>query len=125
VLGQPFNGVPKWTRSAMAQYSVPLGMRDFFIRGDYSYTGARVSFNNVPAAEGGRPIPSYDVVNMSVGFNQGPWKVALVVRNLFNKIAAIDDLLSENIELTGRPQWFITTPRTLGLELRRDFGSRH
>jgi len=123
VEGQPLNGVPKWTASTIGQYSIPTAVRTYFIRGDITYTGYRVSFNDIPATAGGRPLDGYGVVNLRFGANQGPWRAALYANNLFNKSAAISDLLPENVELPGRPRYFIVTPRTVGLDLRREFGS--
>jgi iron complex outermembrane recepter protein len=120
VVGQPINEVPKWTGSATAQYSVPLSELSLFIRGQYTYSGSRTSFVNVlPPA--GRPLNSYSLVNLRVGVDQGPWEAALFARNLFNAHAEIGDLAGENAELLGRPRWFIATPRTIGLWLRRAF----
>ena len=120
VVGQPINEVPKWTGSATGQYSVPLGERSAFIRSQYTYTGSRTSFVNVlPPA--GRPLSAYSLVDLRVGLNQGPWEIALFARNLFDAHAEIADLLGDAPELTGRPRWFIATPRTIGLSLRREF----
>ncbi|MDB6086861.1 MAG: TonB-dependent receptor, partial [Gammaproteobacteria bacterium] len=41
VVGQPLNDVPKWSGSVIAQYVIPLGERQGFVRGDYTYTGKR------------------------------------------------------------------------------------
>jgi iron complex outermembrane receptor protein len=118
VVGQPLTGVPEWTGSATAQYTVPFGPRDWFVRGQYTYTGSRTSFNNVVT---GRNESSYSLVNLRIGMNQDRWEVALFARNLFNKYAELADLLPESAELPGRPRWLIARPRTIGIQLRRDF----
>jgi iron complex outermembrane receptor protein len=120
VVGQPINEVPKWTGSATVQYSVPLGERSPFVRGQYTYSGSRTSFVNVLPPTG-RPLNSYSLVNLRVGVDQGPTEVALIARNLFNEHAEIGDLAGESAELPGRPRWFIAPPRTIGLLLRRAF----
>jgi outer membrane receptor protein involved in Fe transport len=120
VVGQPLSGVAKWSGSAAAQYTVPLGNRTAFIRGQWAYTGARTSFINA-APPAGRPLDSYSILNLRGGINQGPWELALFVRNVFDERGVVSDLLSEGAELEGRPRLFVARPRTIGLELRRDF----
>jgi len=120
VVGQQLTGVPKWSGSATAQYVIPMGIRTAFLRAQYEYTGARKSFNNI-APPDGRPLGSYGLLNLRTGFNQGPWELTLSARNVFNKPGVIGDLIPEGAELAGRPKLFVTRPRTVGLELKREF----
>jgi len=120
VVGQQLTGVPKWSGSATAQYVIPLGERSAFLRAQYEYTGARKSFNNIAPPEG-RPLSSYGLLNLRTGINQGPWELTLSARNVFNKLGVIGDLIPEGAELEGRPKLFVTRPRTIGLELKREF----
>lgn len=120
VVGQPLTGVPKWTASIAGQYSIPLGDSTAFIRGQWTYTGARTSFTNV-APPIGRPLPSYSLLNLRTGVAQGPWQLTLFVDNVFNKLGVIGDLLPEGAELPGRPRLFVTRPRSVGLQLTRKF----
>jgi outer membrane receptor protein involved in Fe transport len=120
VVGQPLTGVPKWSGSATAQYLIPLGNRTAFIRGQFEYTGARTSFNNV-APPAGRPLDGYSLLNLRAGADQGPWELTLFVQNVLDKRGVIGDLIPEGAELAGRPKFFVVRPRTLGLQLRRQF----
>ena len=120
VVGQPLTGVPKWSGSATAQYLIPLGIRTAFIRGQFEYTGARTSFNNV-APPTGRPLDAYSLLNLRAGADQGPWELTLFVQNVLDKRGVIGDLIPEGAELAGRPKYFVVRPRTLGLQLRRQF----
>ena len=120
VVGQPINQVPKWTGSIISEYSIPLGPRALFIRGQYTFTGARTSFVDV-APPTGRALASYSLVNLRVGIDQGPWEVGIFVRNLFDARANLGDINPEVGELPGRPRWLIATPRTVGVQVRRDF----
>ncbi len=120
VVGQPLTGVPKWSASATTQYTVPLGERSAFIRGQWDFTGARTSFNNV-APPVGRPLGSYSTMNLRAGIDQGPWEVTVFAQNLFDKRGVIGDLIPEGAELAGRPRLFVVRPRTIGLQLRREF----
>jgi iron complex outermembrane recepter protein len=119
-VGQPLNEVPKWTGSVVAQYSIPVGARTGFIRGDWTYTGSRTSFNNIPPPEG-LPLQSYSLVNLRAGISQGPWECALFARNLFNKLGVVGDELGYSGQLPDRPRLFVTRPRTIGLQLHRAF----
>jgi iron complex outermembrane recepter protein len=121
IVGQPLTGVPRWSGSASANYVIPLGERTAFLRAQYDFTGARTSFNNIPPADGGRSLSSYGLLNLRAGLNQGPWELTLSARNVFNKLGVIGDLIPEGAELEGRPKLFVTRPRTIGLELAREF----
>ncbi|MEL4382785.1 hypothetical protein, partial [Shewanella algae] len=68
-----------------------------------------------------RDLGSYGLLNLRAGFNQGPWELTLSARNLFNRLGVIGDLIPEGAELQGRPKLFVTRPRTIGLELKREF----
>jgi iron complex outermembrane receptor protein len=120
VVGQPLTGVPRWSGSLTAQYTIPLGERSAFVRGQFDYTGARTSFNNVAPPQG-RPLPSYGTLNLRAGVDQGPWELTLFVQNLFDRRGVIGDLIPEGAELQGRPRLFVVRPRTIGLQLRREF----
>jgi outer membrane receptor protein involved in Fe transport len=120
VVGQPLNQVPKWTGSTTAQYSIPLGERSVYIRGQYTFTGLRTSFVNV-APPTGRTLDSYSLVNLRFGVDQGPWEAGFFARNLFDVRANLGDVNPEVGELTGRPRWMIAVPRTVGIEVRRNF----
>jgi len=119
VVGQPLNQVPEWTGSATAQYSVPIGEdRSSFLRGVWTYTGPRRSYNDNPA---GIHLPGYDLLNLRAGVDQGPWEFALFANNVFNRYGNLGDLIPESGQLPGRPRFMVTTPLTVGLHLRRAF----
>ncbi len=120
VVGQSLTGVPKWSGSATAQYTIPFDARTAFVRAQWDYVGARKSFNNVAPPEG-RDLGSYGLLNLRAGFNEGPWELTLSARNVFNRLGVIGDLIPEGAELAGRPKLFVTRPRTIGLELKREF----
>jgi iron complex outermembrane receptor protein len=119
VVGQSLNQVPAWTASATAQYTLPLGEeRSAFARGVWTYTGSRTSYNN---SQTGLELGSYSLLNLRAGINQGPWEFALFADNVFDVRGNLGDLIAESGELPGRPRYLITTPRTIGLHVRRDF----
>jgi len=121
IVGQPLTGVPKWSGSVTAQYLIPLGEREAFLRGQWEFTSDRKSFINVAPQDGGRDLPAYNILNLRGGVKQGPWEATLYLNNVFDKRGIVGDLMPEGAELPDRPRWFVTRPRTVGLSLRREF----
>lgn len=120
VVGQALQGVPRWTGSVISQYTVPFDTRSAFIRGDWTYTGFRRSYI-VELPPNGLPEPSYSITNLRMGIDQNPWEVALFVHNLFDKLGTIGDLFAETSQIPGRPRFFVTRPRTFGIQVQRNF----
>jgi outer membrane receptor protein involved in Fe transport len=118
VVGQPLNGVPKWTASLLGEYSVPTPFGAAFVRGQYSFAGRSVSYANDSA---GRVRNSYSLVDLHVGASTGPWEASLFAKNLFDVRANLGDEQSEVSEIAGRPRWLIAQPRTIGVDVRRQF----
>jgi outer membrane receptor protein involved in Fe transport len=119
VVGQPLNQVPAWTGSASAQYTVPIDTdRTAFLRAVWTYAGSRVTYNDNPS---GIPLAGYDLLNLRTGLTQGPWEFALFGNNVFNRYAALGQLIPEAGQLPGRPRFLTTTPLTVGLHFRRSF----
>jgi iron complex outermembrane receptor protein len=119
-VGEPLNQVPKWTGSMIAQYSVPIETGVGFLRGDWTYTGFRTSFNESPPPTG-LPLHSYALLNLRTGFSRGPLELSLFARNLLNKYGEIGDLIPEGAVLSGRPRLFVTRPRTVGIGVKFNF----
>jgi iron complex outermembrane recepter protein len=119
VVGQRLNQVPEWTGSATAQYSIPIdASRSAFLRGVWTYTGPRTTYNDNPA---GIRLAGYDLLNLRAGVAQGPWEIALFGDNVFNRYAAIGQLIPESGQIPGRPRFLTTRPLTVGLHVRRGF----
>lgn len=118
VVGQPLNGVPKWTASFQGEYVMPTRFGSVFFRGQYSYAGPSVSYANDPA---GRRREGYSLVQLRTGATTGPWLASLFVKNLFDVRANLGDEQSEVSEIPDRPRWLVGQPRTIGIELRRTF----
>jgi iron complex outermembrane recepter protein len=124
VTGQELNGVPKYTASLLADYSIPMDFGAVFIRPQYSYTGSSVSYSVVPVQDGGRPRDAYSMFDLSAGVAIGSWEASIFGKNLGDVRANLGDEQSEVIELQSpvvRPRWLIAQPRTIGVELRYRF----
>jgi outer membrane receptor protein involved in Fe transport len=119
-VGQPLNGVPKWTVSGHVAYEHPTpGLGDLYGRVDVEYVGDSLSLSNSPVS--GRVRPAYTLVNLRAGTRIDQWDVSLFAKNVFDVRPNLGDEISEVIETPGRPRYVVGAPRTLGVEVRKDF----
>ena len=124
-VGSPLNGVPRWTGSLLGDYSFPMSFGKGFVRAQYSFTGMSVSDNNPLAVNistlAGRERGSYSLLNLFVGGKHESWEASLFVKNLCDVRGNLGDEESEISELPGRPRWMITQPRTIGIDVKKQF----
>lgn len=124
-VGSPLNGVPRWTGSLLGDYSVPMPFGKGFVRAQLSHTGSSISNNNPVSVydptPAGRERGSYSLVNLFVGGKHESWEASLFVKNLCDVRGNLGDEQSEISELPGRPRWQITQPRTIGIDVKRQF----
>lgn len=119
-VGQPLNGVPKWTasvNSTLDYHTRTLGR--VFFRIDYSFVGSSVSLNNSPVI--GQIRPAYRLLNVRVGTEMGDWEYSLYGKNLLNEYPNLGDEISEIVQYPSRPRYVIGPPLSIGLEVRRSF----
>jgi iron complex outermembrane recepter protein len=123
--GSPLNGVPRWTGSLLADYSFPMSFGKGFVRAQYSYTGSSVSDNNPLAVNistvAQRQRGGYSLTSLFLGGRHESCEASLFVKNLFDVRGNLGDEQSEISELPGRPRWMITTPRTIGIDVKKQF----
>jgi iron complex outermembrane recepter protein len=124
-VGSALNGVPRWTASLLGDYSFPVSFGKGFVRAQYSFTGTSISNNNPVSVydptPAGRERGSYSLANLFVGGKHDSWEASVFVKNLFDVRGNLGDEQSEISELPGRPRWLITTPRTIGIDVKRTF----
>lgn len=124
-VGSALNGVPRWTGSLLGDYSFPVPFGKGFIRAQYSFTGSSISNNNPVSVfdptPAGRERGSYSLVNLFAGGKHESWEASLFVKNLCDVRGNLGDEQSEISELPGRPRWMITQPRTVGIDVKRQF----
>ena len=124
-VGSALNGVPRWTASLLGDYSVPMEFGRGFVRAQYSFTSTSISNNNPTAVNvstpAGRERGSYSLTNLFIGGKHESWEASLFVKNLFDVRGNLGDEQSEISELPGRPRWMITTPRTVGIDVKKQF----
>ncbi len=120
----------KVNMAAYAEYTTPvalLGGSDAFLRLQYSYTGSswnRLVDNDLDptgTGYGGRAKnPSYDTFDLRFGVNNSTWEISMYVDNLTDERQTI--LRDTGADLFwGRDRVVTGQPRTLGLNVRRNF----
>jgi len=80
--GRPVNGVPLWTGSVSATYTVPLAENTAgYFTADYAYKSGQYGYvDDSPYSW----IKAYGLANFRAGVNFGQYDVAVWVRNAFN-----------------------------------------
>ena len=120
--GDRVTQVPEITFNAAVEYSFPL-FSDWegYVRGDYSYYDDSLSGNNSGTLPP-RVRDSFELLNFRIGaFQAGSWNVALFAKNVTNEHANLSDNRSIAAEKPGRPRIITNRPRSIGLEIRKDF----
>jgi iron complex outermembrane recepter protein len=56
-----------------------------------------------------------------MGGKHESWEASLFVKNLCDVRGNLGDEQSEISELPGRPRWMITQPRTIGIDVKKQF----
>ncbi|MCY4153858.1 MAG: TonB-dependent receptor [Gammaproteobacteria bacterium] len=119
--GDRVNQVPEVTFNATAEYTFPLFTNwEGYVRGDFSHYGDSLSANNNATMP--RVRPSFEILNLRLGmFQAGNWDLSLFVKNATNEHANLSDNRSIAAEKPGRPRIVTNRPRSIGLEVRKDF----
>ena len=114
----PLSGVPKWTASLRASYSVPTSIGDAFVRGEYSFVGSSLSLAN-----GGTGLhrAEYSLLDLRGGLQSGDWVTTLFIKNVFNRAANYGDIVTAAGVVPGQSRLVVAQPRTIALELQRSF----
>lgn len=119
-VGQPLNGVPKWTVATYATYEMPTErLGALFFRADYDYVGESESLNNSPL--NGRTRPAYNLVNLKIGTTINRFQYSVYAKNILNEHPNLGDMVSEIVELPGRPRYIVGNPFTIGIEVQSRF----
>jgi iron complex outermembrane receptor protein len=119
-VGQPLNGVPKWTGTAYLNYEYPTdSMGRLFFRAEVDHVGSSLSLNNSPLI--GQVRPAYTLVDARLGTTLNSWKFALYAKNIGNEHPNLGDEISELVQTFGRPRYVVGPPRTIGIEVRKSF----
>jgi outer membrane receptor protein involved in Fe transport len=119
-VGTPLSGVPKWTASLRASYSIATTVGDAFVRGEYSFVGSSLSLANGGA---GLYRAGYSLVDLRGGLQFHDWTTTLFIKNLSNRAANYGDIVAATGVVPGQTRLVVAQPRTVGLEVQRTFGA--
>lgn len=114
------NGLPEWTATLQAEYSMPIADRgEGFIRGllNYNSDGLIVSSST--------NVPNYATVDLHAGVRYDNFKVSLYAKNLFNTTRLVDQggaLTTLGSIPSGYREVFYTTGLQIGLNVGLTFG---
>jgi outer membrane receptor protein involved in Fe transport len=117
-VGEPLNGVPKWTASTSADYEIPQTWGNYFIRGQYGFTGQSTSYTEVSS---GLERKAYEITDLRVGVNRDGYTLTLFAKNLFNSRPNLSDEISVGALAANRYRFAIGAPREVGLDLHYHF----
>jgi len=107
--------VPEFSASGSIEYSKPVWNGFGFVRTDVSHVGS--SGNEFSSRAGIATLPSYTVVDLTLGYEQQGWELSVFARNLFDDevVTNIDPDRVQPSQLTrGRP-------RTVGVSVGKRF----
>ncbi|MDB5364192.1 MAG: hypothetical protein JWM77_119 [Rhodospirillales bacterium] len=115
--GDRLPGVPDWSTTLFAQYTLPLqnGARLLF-NGDWAYrSGQTTGFR--PDAGNFRDLAGYHVVNLRTGFSKGGLEVFLKLNNVFDARPEISGRIVSNEPF----QYATLQPRTISISAAYHF----
>ena len=112
--GRRLSGLPRWSESVGADYTLPIGPGAFILHADSSW---RSGYNGDPSLSRFTYIKGYNLTNASIGYRSDHgWEVALFARNLFaeNYIQNLTIQAGNSGLILGTP----SDPRMFGITLR-------
>jgi iron complex outermembrane recepter protein len=124
-VGEPLSGVPRWTANASFDYAIPQPWGNYFVRGQYSYTGSSVSYTEVAT---GLPRPSYELTDLRLGASFDRYIITVFAKNLFDARPNLSDEVPVSAlacPVTGpcRYRYDVGLPREVGVDFRYRFGT--
>lgn len=120
--GDEIPNTPSFAANANVTFPFELDAFAGSLRVDYSYKGDSNTRAASRDAQGNpnpdfREIPSYNLVNANLTIRRDNWSAGIFVKNLFDELAVVDVLSSEQ-----DPFAFLTVaPRTVGFRVRSNF----
>jgi iron complex outermembrane receptor protein len=117
-IGEPLSGVPKWTTSESAEYDLPQEWGNYFIRGQYSFTGQSISYTEVAT---GLVRKAYQLVDLRLGVNYHACTFTLFAKNLFDARPNLSDEVPVSALTENRYRYLVGPPREVGVDIRYRF----
>ena len=118
--GDLLQQIPKWTISASGDYEFAItDSVDMFWRGDIAFVDSSVS--RVVDSASPRIRPDYVEVNVRFGVKFDDFEITAFLDNALNENAVYADNRTLAAEAGGRPRIVRNRPRTIGLEIQKEF----
>lgn len=107
--------IPEFTASGSVDYGIPLGNGSGFIRADVRHVGSSGNeFSSQPTIS---TLPSYTIVDLTLGYELNNWSLSVFARNLFD-----DDVITNIDPDRVQPdQLSRGLPRTIGVGVTMNF----
>ncbi|MBD8871570.1 TonB-dependent receptor [Rhodanobacter sp. DHB23] len=123
---------PRFKGNLVGRYTFDVGDNDAYVQGALVHVGQRST--DLRVVENGLfgDLPSYNLVNLSAGFEKGSWTASLYLNNAFNAHAAQYKFAECGVDICGAhgasalyPDGQVYTgysqPRTFGVRFKQDF----
>jgi iron complex outermembrane recepter protein len=121
-IGDRIQEVPRLQGGGSITYRFPVQLAGVtaYLRGDGQYVGnSWLNFNKSNPTYNYRP--AYALFNIRAGLDSDKWSCALFVDNLLDKRADLAHPDSLTFNIPDRPRIVVSSPRTVGVTLRRVF----
>ena len=107
--------IPEFTASGSVDYGIPLGNGSGFIRADVRHVGSSGNeFSSQPTIS---TLPSYTIVDLTLGYDINNWSLSVFARNLFD-----DDVITNIDPDRVQPEQLSRgLPRTIGVGVTMNF----
>jgi len=116
--GDQLQDVPNWTSSESLAYRRAIADQLNFVgRIENNYVGTRID-----VTYGINHLPSYDLTNLRLGVEEDHWMAMLYAKNLFNKLAVLNNALQYNFNTPTFNREAVAQPLTFGIDLSYRFG---
>lgn len=117
VEGNRIPGIPEWSYSLSADYSVPIGALQGFARADFYHRDTTYS---EPSNSDISKTDKLDILNLRVGVRQERWSAYLFANNVTNEDGAVLAFPPLTPSINAVDATFVA-PREVGLDLRVHF----
>jgi len=118
--GDPLANVPEWGFSGLLDYRQPLAS-GAAVFGNFGVQYTDESFVNYNFDDPFAKKGSYTLVNASLGYEWGNYRLSLYAKNLTDEQARLAIAESLVLNVPGRPRFNVNRPRTIGLKFNMTF----
>jgi outer membrane receptor protein involved in Fe transport len=119
-VGSPLQNVPKWTGNASLEYRAKINTVSGFARFDVNASSRQ--YNNFDPTSNYYATAGYALTNFRIGTDSvNQWQSSFFIDNLFNRHAETGLRTASGIDLPMTRAVSMNRPRTIGVDIRRNF----